>query len=139
MTSGNDKISLLVKVEQTFNLTSTVKKAYQTDKLYPKILENPKVHALFRGKDSLVFIKNLLRRDVLCIPHEAFQKGRQVIEIIINHAHTIIGHFNQFKTTQYIRRYCRLGSIDIATFVGSFFQIMLTFHCLLFIIFMFLF
>ena len=39
------------------------------------------------------------------IPHNAFQKGRWVIEIIIDHAHTIIGHFSQFKTTQYIRRY----------------------------------
>ena len=38
LTSGNNKESLLVKVEQAFNLTITVKKAYQNDKLYSKIL-----------------------------------------------------------------------------------------------------
>ena len=32
-------------------------------------------------------------------------KGKQLIEMIINHAHNIIGYFGQFKTAQYIRRY----------------------------------
>ena len=60
--SGNNKVSLLVNVEQTFNLTDKIKKAYQTDELYSKILENPKAHTLFRNRDSLVFTKNLLKR-----------------------------------------------------------------------------
>ena len=83
--SGNDKALLLVKVEQTFNLTKTVKHAYQKDKLYSKILEKSKAHALFGCKDSLIFTKNLLKQDVLCVPHEAFHNGRWVIEIIIDH------------------------------------------------------
>ena len=103
--SSNDKSSLLVKVQQTFNLTKSVKHAYHSDKLYSKILEKPKAHTLFDLKDGLVFTKNLLKWDILCVPHKAFQNGRQVIEIIIDHAHSIIGHFGQFKTTQYIRRY----------------------------------
>ena len=74
--SGNDKESLHACIEQSFNLTSKVKQAYRKDKLYSKILEKPKAHALFGCKDSLIFTKNLLKRDVLCIPHEAFVKGR---------------------------------------------------------------
>ena len=103
--AGNDKTLLLVKVGETFNLTKAVRHAYRKYKLYSKILEKPRVHALFSIKDNLIFTKNLLKQNVLCVPREAFHNGRRVIEIIIDHAHTIIGHFGQFKTTQYIRRY----------------------------------
>ena len=102
--SVNDKESLCIRIEQLFNLTSTVKQAYHKDKLYSKILEKLKAHAMFSCKDGLVFTKNLLKWDVLCIPCEAFIKGRQLIAIIIDDTHSIIGHFGQFKTAQYIRR-----------------------------------
>ena len=120
-TSGNDKTSLLIKVEQTFNLTKAVQHTYQKDKLYSKILGNPKALTLFGCKDGLIFTKNLLKWDVLCVPHEAFQNGRQVIEIIIDHAHTIIGHFSQSKTAQYIRRYFQWMSMaqDVEAFCTS--------------------
>ena len=87
--SGNDKESLLVRIEQSFDLTSTVKQSLHKDKLYSKISEKPKAHAMFGCKDSLVFTKILLKWDVLCIPHEAFIKGRQLTPVIINHAHSI--------------------------------------------------
>ena len=69
MTSGNYRTLLFIKVDQTFSLTNTVKHAYQKDKLYSKILENPKAHALFGYKDGLIFTKNLLKWDMLCVPH----------------------------------------------------------------------
>ena len=74
--SGNDKESLHIHIEQSFDLTSTVKQAYHKYKLYSKILEKLKAHAKFGCKDNLVFTKNLLKQDVLCIPHEAFVRGR---------------------------------------------------------------
>ena len=55
--SGNDKESLHARIEQSFNLTSKVKQAYRKDKLYSKILEKPKAHALFGCKDGLIFTK----------------------------------------------------------------------------------
>ena len=84
-------------------------------------MEKLKTHALFGCKDGLIFTKNLLKQDVLCIPREAFVKGRRLIAIIINHAHSIIGHFGQFKTVQYIRRYFWWTSMvqDIETFCMS--------------------
>ena len=60
--SGNDKESLHTCIKQSFDLTSKVKLAYRKDKLYSKILEKLKAHALFGCKDSLVFTKNLLKR-----------------------------------------------------------------------------
>ena len=109
------------RIEQSFDLTSKVKQDYLKDKLYSKILEKPKAHALFGCKEGLVFTKNQLKWDVLCIPHEAFVKGRRLIAIISDHAHLIIGHFGQFKTAQYIRRYFWWTSIaqDIEKFCMS--------------------
>ena len=73
---GNDKESLHACIEQSSNLTIKVKQAYRKDKLYSKILEKPKAHVLFGCKDGLIFTKNLLKWDVLCIPRETFIKGR---------------------------------------------------------------
>ena len=52
----------------------------------------------------MICTKNPYRCDVICIPQEAFLKGRQVIEIIIDRAHQVVGHFNHLKTFNYIRR-----------------------------------
>ena len=59
----------------------------------------------FRVKQGLIFTKNNLSRDAICISPKAIHKGKQLIKIIIDHAHNIIGHFGQFKTAQYIRKY----------------------------------
>ena len=79
-------------------------KLYRQDKIYSKVLENPKAHAKFGVKEGLIFMKNNLSRDVICVSPKAIHKGKRLIEIIIDHAHNIIGHFGQFKTSQYIRR-----------------------------------
>ena len=42
---------------------------------------------------------------MICLSPKAIHKGKRMIEIIIDHAHNIIGHFGQFKTSQFIRRY----------------------------------
>ena len=96
---------LLASIEKEFNLNKLIMKFYQQDKIYSKTLENPKAHAKFGVKEGLIFTKNNLSRDVICISPKAIHQGKQLIEIIINHAHNIIGHFGQFKTSQYIRRY----------------------------------
>ena len=73
--------------------------------MYSKILENPKACAKFGVKEGLIFMKNNLSQDVICVSPKAIHKGKRLIEIIIDHAHNIIGHFGQCKTSQYIRRY----------------------------------
>ena len=80
-------------------------KFHQQDKIYSKILDDPKAHMRFAVKQGLIFTKNNLSRDVICISPKAIHKGKWLIEIIIDHAHNIIGHFRQFKTAQYIREY----------------------------------
>ena len=103
--SGNNGKPLLALIEKEFDLNKIIIKFYQQDKIYSKILENPKVHAKFGIKEGLIFTKNNLSRDMICISPKAIHKGKQLIEMIIDHAYNIIGQFGQFKTSQYIRRY----------------------------------
>ena len=104
-TAGSNRKPLLASIEKEFDLNQIIMKFYQQDKIYFKILENPKAHAKFGVKEGLIFTKNNLSRDVIYVSPKAIHKGKQLIEIIIDHAHNIIGHFGQFKTAQYIRRY----------------------------------
>ena len=104
-TSGNNGKPLLTLIEKEFNLNKTIMKFYRQDKIYSKILENSKAHPRFGIKQGLIFTKNNLSRDVICISPKALHKGKWLIKIIIDHAYKITGHFGQFKTAQYIRRY----------------------------------
>ena len=104
-TSANNRKPLLMIIEKEFDLNEIIMKFYWQDKIYSRILEKPKAHVRFGIKQGLIFTKNNLSRDVICISPKAIHKGKQLIEIIIDHAHNIIGHFGQFKIAQYIRRY----------------------------------
>ena len=103
--SANNRKPLLTMIEKEFDLNKIIMKFYWQDKIYSKILENPKAHVRFGIKQGLIFTKNNLSKDVICISLKAIHKGKWLIKIIINHAHNMIGHFGQFYTTQYIRRY----------------------------------
>ena len=95
-TSANSRKLLLTMIEKGFNLNKICMKFYQQDKIYSKILENPKAHMRFGVKQGLILTKNNLSRDVICISSKAIHKGKQLSEIIINHTYNIIGHFGQF-------------------------------------------
>ena len=103
--SANNRKPLLTMINKEFDLNTIIMNFYWQDKIYSKILENPKAHARFGVKQGLIFTKNNLSIYVICISPKAIHKGKQMIEIIIDHAHNIIGHFGQFKTAQYMRRY----------------------------------
>ena len=92
-TSANNGKLLLTMIKKEFNLNKIIMKFYRQDKIYSKILENSKTHVKFGVKQGLIFTKNNLSRDVICISPKALHKGKQLIEIIIDHAYNIIGHF----------------------------------------------
>ena len=48
----------------------------QQDKIYSKILENPKAHMKFEIKQGLIFTKKNLSRDVICISPKAIHEGK---------------------------------------------------------------
>ena len=69
-----------------------------------KIITQPDAYPRFGIQEGLIWTKNQLKRDVICIPQDTFQRGRMLIEIIIDHAHQTIGHYGQWKTLNYIRQ-----------------------------------
>ena len=75
-TSANNRKPLLMIIEKDFDLNKIIMKFYQQDKTYSKILENPKAHARFGIKRGLIFTKNNLSRDVICISPKVMHKGK---------------------------------------------------------------
>ena len=59
-TSGSNGKPLLASIKKEFNLNQVIRKFYRQDKIYFKILENPKAHAKFGVKEGLIFTKNNL-------------------------------------------------------------------------------
>ena len=84
------------------DLQAIVKNAYCKDTICMKIITQLDAHSRFGIWEGLIWTKNQLKHDVICIPWDAFQRGRRLIEIIINHAYQIIGHYGQWKTSNYV-------------------------------------
>ena len=70
----------------------TVKDGYAMDPLFKKIINAPNEHSSFELTDGLLWRQNLIDKKVLCIPRVKLGK-RALVAIIIDHAHTAIGHF----------------------------------------------
>ena len=75
-TAGSNGKPLLASIEKEFDLNQLIMKFYQQEKIYSKILENPKAHAKFGVKEGLIFTKNNLSRDVICVSPKAIHKGK---------------------------------------------------------------
>ena len=82
-----------------------VHKYYREDPTFAEVLAHPEAHPRFGIKDGLIWTKNQIKKDVVCLPWKAFLQGRRLVEVIIDHAHTTIGHFGQLGTSHYIRHY----------------------------------
>ena len=84
------------------DLRAIIKNAYCKDMICAKIITQPDAYPRFGIWEGLIWMKNQLKHDVICIPWDAFQRGRRLIKIIIDHAHQTIGHYGQWKTSNYI-------------------------------------
>ena len=104
-TSGADGQSLRISVERHINLAWLVRAHYHKDPLFMKVLHHLEVHPHFGIKDQLIWTKNQMGRDVVCIPRKAFIQGRWLIKVILYQAHTMIGHFGQSSASCYVQRF----------------------------------
>ena len=77
---------------------------YCKDTICAKIIMQPDAYPRFGIWEELIWMKNQLKHDVICILRDTFQRGRRLIEIIIDHAHQTIGHYGQWRTSNYIRQ-----------------------------------
>jgi Integrase zinc binding domain len=102
--ASSDSMTLRTKVESSMDLPKILCDAYHKDAMFSKIMAHPDAHKKFGIRDGLIWTKNQLRRDIVCVPRNVFHGGRRMIEIIIDHAHQTVGHYSQLKTLNYIRR-----------------------------------
>ena len=101
-TSGADGQSLCVSIERDINPTQLMRAHFHKDPLFMKVLHHPEAHLRFWIKDRLIWTKNQMGRDIVCVPQKAFIWGRWLIEGILDQAHTTIGHFGQLSTSRYV-------------------------------------
>ena len=71
----------LALIKKEFNLNKIIMNFYQQDKIYSKISENPKAHAKFGVKEGLIFTKNNLSRDLICISPKAIVRYQSLMDL----------------------------------------------------------
>lgn len=93
----------LVETDDAF--LRAVRDGYASDVLFGKVLQNVGDHAAFSiGSDNLLWTRNRANELVMCIPRSRMGK-KTIVMIVIEHAHTAIGHFGHRKTGDYVRRW----------------------------------
>ena len=116
--ADNGSKSLWTHIEETMNLQAIIKNTYCKDMICAKIITQPDAHPMFGIWEGLIWTKNQPKCDVICILWDTFQRGRRLIEMIIDHAHQIIGHYGQWKTSNYI--WCSYWWPQMATGIEAF-------------------
>jgi len=91
-------------VEKATDFLDKVKKGYAKDVLFSKIVKEAERYSAFKYRDGLLYTNNRGGHEVLCIPR-VVTKDYSLTAIVIEQAHTILGHFGAQKTSDYIRRW----------------------------------
>ena len=73
--AGNDGKSLWTHVEEMMDLSAVIKNAYCKDMICVKIFAQPDAYPRFSIWEGLIWTKNQLKHDVICIPWDTFQGG----------------------------------------------------------------
>ena len=91
-------------VEKAKDFLDKVRTGYQKDPLFSKIILEKESHASFRENNGLIYSRNRRGHEVLCIPR-VVTKDYSLMALVIEQAHTILGHLGAQKTADYIRRW----------------------------------
>ena len=95
---------LRTTVQRHPDFMKSVKSGYTADPTFRRILEAPSQYPTFAVRDGLIHTKNRQNVEVLCIPR-VLLKRRSLTELVIDQAHTMLGHFGPQKTSEYVRRW----------------------------------
>ena len=95
---------LMPIIAQEIEFMTEVKKGYKDDTTFNKIIRAPEEHQLFEVRDGAIWTKNRQGNEVLCVPRSMVKK-RRLTGIVIDHAHTVIGHMGAQKTDEYVRNW----------------------------------
>ena len=99
-----DSLNELFKGNHKF--IEDVKNGYKDHRFFKDIVDNINEHkgTFNLDKNGLLWIKNTLTQDALCVPNVIINK-RNLGELVITSAHQLIGHLGSRITNEHIRRY----------------------------------
>jgi hypothetical protein len=101
-----DGADLITTTFTSEELWESVRSTYKEDKSFQTIVQKVDQFPMYSMVDGLLYLTHPSGERVLCVPHEAKQKGRRVREILITDAHQTLGHMGKLRTAHYIKRYC---------------------------------
>ncbi|KAF7371586.1 Transcription factor [Mycena venus] len=87
--------------DPTVNFPACLVDKYSEDRFFQVVLEKPDSYKNFEVKDGLIFLRDSDRR-ILCIPDILIGR-RNVRDIVISHAHSILAHLGPRKTLYYLK------------------------------------
>ncbi|KAG9227856.1 hypothetical protein CCMSSC00406_0008678 [Pleurotus cornucopiae] len=94
-------IHVVAESPQGVNLEEVLRFRYLEDPLFKAIVDKPKDFRNFKVSDGLIYL-NEKERTVLCIPRITHE-GRNLREIVIAEAHSLLAHLSTNKTVDYLR------------------------------------
>jgi hypothetical protein len=96
--------NLCKRMKQNDSFIQALQDNYPEDPLFLKILEQAKDHPTFRQHNGLIWTCNVNKEWVVCLPKGWIDK--QLIHgLVIDQAHTVLGHFGAQHTADYIHRW----------------------------------
>lgn len=102
--SRNNIAGKTERIESDPEFLEDIRKCYETDTLFTKVLTKPIDHPRFDIKDGLIWTENLTGEKVLCIP-ESSKGMRSLRGAILEQGHHSVGHFGPQRTADYVRRW----------------------------------
>ncbi len=105
-------VSLLNEKILGVNLIDVIRLNYLKDPTFAKILEAPTSHKNFVVQNELIYLKEEGDQEVLGIPDHVVIDGRNLCEIIISEAHSLLAHLGTSKTCAYLRDHVWWKSIN---------------------------
>jgi len=95
---------LVAKLTANDSFLTDIKSGYEHNLLFVKVLKQPDQYTAFTVRDQLIWSRNRGGEQVLCMP--LMKMGSQSLHgVIIDQAHTIVGHFGPQHTADYIRQW----------------------------------
>lgn len=92
------------EIEGQFNLRRVIIHGQRSDPLSKKIVAQPTHHKSFRIHEGIVEHQTAQGRWVMVVPDVA-QGNKRLRQVIIDQAHTLIGHLGTDKTHKYLRHW----------------------------------
>ena len=92
------------RIEGNVEFLNGMRQGYKDDPTFSKVILEPSQYANFDLHKGLLYMKNQFTDWVLCVPRAKLGK-RILPQVVIDHTHTVLGHFGFRKTDQYIRRW----------------------------------